>query len=93
MSFEIRHDETHHRFVAPMEHGEAFLSYEPLSGNILDFEHTFTPPLDRHQGIAAAIVLHALAYARREGFRIVPSCPYVHRVLEQHPEYRDLVAR
>ena len=42
--------------------------------------------------MGAALATSALDYARREGMRIIPSCPYVKAYIDRHPEYEDLVA-
>ncbi|MFC6714248.1 GNAT family N-acetyltransferase [Branchiibius cervicis] len=34
----------------------------------------------------------ALDDLREKGVHVVPSCPYVRRWIDQHPEYADLVA-
>lgn len=90
---EIRHDRAAHRFIADVDGGEAFLSYEPTGGDRLDFEHTFVPESARHRGVGAKIVLHALDYAREQGAAVIPTCPFVRRVLDEHDEYASLIAR
>jgi predicted GNAT family acetyltransferase len=29
-------------------------------------------------------------YARANGFKVIPACPYVKRFVEMHPEYADV---
>jgi predicted GNAT family acetyltransferase len=55
--------------------------------------HTEVPRALEGRGYAAALATAALDQARREGIRIIPSCPYVKAFLQRHPEYADLVAR
>jgi hypothetical protein len=33
-----------------------------------------------------------LAYAREQGYKIIPSCSFVRAYMERHPEYDDLLA-
>ena len=68
----------------------AELAYE-RHGNVLDIQHTFTPPPLRGRGIAARLTEAAFAYARSEGLRVVPTCSYAARYVERHPEVRALV--
>ncbi|HSG64262.1 MAG TPA: GNAT family N-acetyltransferase [Gammaproteobacteria bacterium] len=88
---DLRHDPERHRFVAKLPGGEAELEYTER-GAVLDYRHTFTPPALRGQGIARALVLFALEHAREHGIKIVPSCPYVAKVVADNPQYADLVA-
>lgn len=88
---ELRHDPQRHRFVAVLPGGEAVLEYTE-HGRTLDYRHTYTPPPLRGQGIAKALVLFALDYARSNGLRVIPTCPYVARVIRDNPIYSDLVA-
>ena len=83
---EIRHDMDHNRFVAETAHGEATLEYSRANVDTLDFRRTFVPEADRGAGIGEALVVHALEWAEENGFEILPSCPFVRRVLERRPE-------
>ena len=88
MDFEHRSEES--RFVTTVEGGEAELSYRRIDGSTLDFEHTYVPPALRGAGVAGKLVTEALEFARNEGYRVRPSCPFVASFLEKHPEYRDV---
>jgi predicted GNAT family acetyltransferase len=87
----IRHDPARQRFYVPLDAGEVFLEYRPRGKDTLEYVSTFVPPEHRHQGIGEAIVKHALGYARENGYRVVPTCPFVSQVIEENPEYQDLV--
>lgn len=89
---EIRHDTERHRYVAEVDGHEGVLDYRRLDDGTLDYRHTFVPPALRGRGIGAKLVLHALDEARSQGVKIVPTCPFVERVIADHPEYRSLVA-
>lgn len=52
-------------------------------------EHTVVQPAFEGQGVAAALVVHALEAARSAGAPVVPVCPYVQTYLRRHPEYAD----
>ena len=55
-------------------------------------DHTLTPVALRGQGIATALVEHMVADARREGFKIRPTCPFVVALFDHRPEWSDLRA-
>lgn len=54
--------------------------------------HTFTPPEARGKGIAFKLVEALMADAREQGFKVVPTCPYVAAQFDKHPEWADLRA-
>ena len=56
------------------------------------FPHTEILPTHRGRGFAALLVRHALDDVRRSGRPVVASCWYVADFINEHPEYRDLVA-
>ncbi|MFM6851161.1 MAG: GNAT family N-acetyltransferase [Terrabacter sp.] len=67
-----------------------FIDYR-LTGDVIDLVHTEVPEELGGQGHAATLARGALADARERGLRVVPSCPYVARYIEKHPEHADLV--
>jgi len=73
------------RFVVRLDGAEATLVYE-RRGDLLDLQHTFTPPALRGREIAARLTEAAFAYARAQGLRIVPTCSYTRSYLARHPE-------
>lgn len=89
---QVEHVEGEHRFVARTEGGEAELSYAQPREGVLDLLHTFVPPEARGQGVAESLVEAALGHARDRGLKIIPSCPFVARWMESHPEQAELVA-
>ena len=88
----IEHDERASRFVAHLDGGDAYLAYERVAANTLDFQHTVVPEEDRGQGVGEALVRAAFDYARAHDKRVIPSCPFVASWLEEHPEAQSLVA-
>jgi uncharacterized protein len=91
MSLEIRHDTDAARFVAEVEGQTSYLSYVALDERTLDYHHTFVPHPLRGRGIASALVEHALRYARDNGLRVVPSCPFVARFVQRWAQWREVV--
>lgn len=89
---DIRHDEGD-RFYVELDGGEGVLSYRELEKDLLDFTHTFVPPEHRNGGIGEALVLGGLDHAREHGQQVIPTCPFVQAVAENHPEYDDVVVQ
>lgn len=89
---DIRHDESNDRFVRETDHGEATLTYSRIDDETLDYRSTFVPEADREGGIGEELVLFALVWARENDYHVIPSCPFVKRVLDEHPEHQPTIA-
>jgi predicted GNAT family acetyltransferase len=90
MNIQVQHNSKGQRFEAQLEGRTAYLTYT-FWGNLVFFEHTFVPQEFRGKGVAAALVREGLAEARRQHWKIVPSCSYVAAFIERHPEFGDVV--
>ncbi len=91
-AMQVRHDEAAGRFTLPLPGEDAVLDYDVLDGGVREYSHTFVPPAHRGKGYADILVRAALDHARREGWKVLPSCSYVRGYVQRHAEYRDLVA-
>ena len=82
------------RYVAkfPDQDSEAELTFVVLDDDRVLAVHTLTPVPLRGRGVASALVERMVADARREGFRIVPQCPFVVALFDQHPDWSDVRA-
>lgn len=93
IEIERRDRVTHGEYLASDQSGEdAGKLTWTLRGNARDAEHTLVPSRMRGKGIAGKLVDALIRDARREGFKIVPSCSYVAKQFERHPEWADLRA-
>lgn len=88
-SADVKHDPEGGRFYLEADGGEARLSYR-RDGDVLDFVSTFTSPELRGRGLAAEVVRAGFEYAKAEGKKVRPSCPYVDTFLRRNPQYREL---
>ena len=77
------------RFVVHTAEGDATLVYRMI-GDVLDVEHTWTPPALRGRNLAAALTAAAFAHAQAHGLRVRPTCRYTRGYLARHPELRAL---
>ena len=89
----VEHDAAGSRFVAPLDDGEGVLAYRKIDARTLDLQHTVVPESARGGGVGDALVRAALDYARANGMRVVPTCPFVAVWLKAHPDQQSLVAR
>jgi predicted GNAT family acetyltransferase len=53
--------------------------------------HTRVFPQFRHQGVGAALVVSSLEAIRDRRGTVLPYCPFVPKVIRDHPELAELV--
>jgi predicted GNAT family acetyltransferase len=68
-----------------------FTQYVPR-GELVDFVHTEIDEQYEGHGLASELIRQALDDARRRGWRIAASCPFVAKFIAEHRDYQDLVA-
>lgn len=90
--FVVHHDPDERKFTAVVDEQEARIDYSATS-DALDFHHTYVPNELRGRGVGTELVKLALDIVRGLGQRVVPTCPFVRRVIEAYPEYGDLVSQ
>lgn len=54
-------------------------------------EHTVVDPAHEGKGLGRKLVEAGVAFARENGYKIMPLCPYAKRVLEGSEVYRDIL--
>ncbi|TWT31050.1 Heavy-metal-associated domain protein [Posidoniimonas corsicana] len=86
----VEHDADNNRFVYLSDSRESVLSYERPDAGVINLAHTFVPPADRGNGIAARLAESALNYAEQQTLRVIPTCSYVRSYLEDNPRYQSL---
>ncbi len=88
---DVRHEPAAHRFSAEVDGGLAELEYQRRDDAVA-FVHTFVPQEARGQGVGEALVEAGLGWAREEGHRVIPACPFVQAYVQEHAdEVGDLV--
>ena len=94
MTLTVEKQPDHSRY-ALLKDGEVIgvTEYE-LRDDAIVFTHTEVDPEKRERGMASELVQTALDDVRdRTSLRVVATCPYVRRWLEDHPEYQALQRR
>ncbi len=71
--------------------GETATAEYTLAGDTITFTHTVVPRAVDGQGVGTRLVTGALDDAKAKGLTVVPQCPFVAHVIEERPEYRDLL--
>jgi hypothetical protein len=88
----VRNNESASRFEVEVDGHLAKLEYM-LRGNRLILVHTGVPTALEGRGIGSLLVRTGLEFARDEGLKVVPICPFAQSYIERHPEYQDLAKK
>lgn len=78
----IEHQPQQQRFCYVVAEDQAVLTYQ-LNQSHIHFSSTYVPDALRGQGVAAALVTEALAWAREHHYHITSSCWYVDKFLDK----------
>lgn len=82
----VEHDAQAQCFSAVVEGYKAILEYRTVDAQSIDMHHTFVPNELRGKGVAGVLAKQALAYAKEQGLRVIPSCSYIAVYLRRHPQ-------
>ena len=79
----VKHDIESRMFYIDDEAGRAYLTYMDLGKQTIDIYRTFVPDSLRGRGLAALLAAEALKYAAEQGYKVIPSCSYVARYMDE----------
>jgi predicted GNAT family acetyltransferase len=86
----VINNQAENRFEARVDGHLARAEYIRISNRII-LTHTEVSPALKGKGIASLMAKAALEYARAEGLKVAPLCPYMAGYIKRHPEYKDLL--
>ena len=84
------HGATQGRFAIRKGDEEAELTYSVTTPTLIIADHTGVPDSFRGTGAGLALVEALVAAARKDGFKVVPLCPFVNATRKKHPEWADV---
>ena len=64
-----------------------YLSYEWADDTVFAIMHTVVDKAYQGRGIAKALLDAAVAFARENGYKVRPVCPYAEAVFNRDPSY------
>lgn len=88
---DLLHDEDGDRYVLRSSGETVGLVTYHRDGDVLDLTHSEVLPQGRGKGLGTVLVREVLDAIRADGGRIIPSCPFVAKFVDEHAEYADLV--
>ena len=69
-----------------------FAAYRQKDDATIELHHTEVDDGHEGQGVGSRLARGALDAVRASGRKVVPTCPFIRRYIDEHDEYRDLVA-
>jgi uncharacterized protein len=70
---------------------EAKMTFVFAGNDKIIIDHTEVNPGNEGKGLGKKMVTKAVEYARENGIKIVPLCPFAKSVFDRVPEYRDVL--
>ncbi|MEL6589273.1 MAG: GNAT family N-acetyltransferase [Bacteroidota bacterium] len=88
MKLDIKQNTQDNRFEAEVEGKLAKVEYMDRPDKIV-FTHTEVPVGLEGKGVGSALAKHVLDYAKEQGKKVLPLCPFIKAYIQRHPEYKD----
>lgn len=67
------------------------MTYSRAGADKLIIDHTEVNPAFKGQRVGNQLVMAAVNFARENGIKIIPLCPFAKSVFEKTPEIRDVL--
>jgi predicted GNAT family acetyltransferase len=78
------------RWFVELDGDVAEMTYSRASAQLIIVDHTDVPEAFKGKGVGAALAKTAIETARKEGFKIMPLCPFLRAQFERRPEWSDV---
>jgi predicted GNAT family acetyltransferase len=82
-----------HRYELDIDGKKAAEIVYRLEGTTIELVHTEVKPGHEGQGLASRIATFAFEDAKKRGLKVIPTCTYIQRFVQKHPQYADLISR
>ena len=84
--------ETKGEFVATFDGQKAgLMTYSWAGDDKISIDHTEVEQAYNGKGVGKAMVYKAVEFAREKNIKIIPLCPFVKKVFDKTPEFRDVL--
>ena len=70
---------------------EGKMTFEFAGNDKIIIDHTEVNPGHTGKGYAKKMVAKAVEFARDKNIKIIPLCPFVKKVFDETPEFRDVL--
>ncbi len=70
----------------------AEMTYVKSGENEITIDHTEVDKSLQDKGVGKDLVAEGVKYARENNLKIVPVCPFVKKIIDETPEFQDVLA-
>jgi uncharacterized protein len=81
------------RWSVVLDGRDSEMTYSRASATLIIIDHTAVADALRGRGVGQVLVLRAVEDARREGFKIIPLCPFAKAQFDRHAEWQDVLSK
>lgn len=81
------------RFSIMTRNGESELLYINRDDTCIRIYRTFTPGKDEESGAIERLTIAAFNFAKKNGLKVRPDCPFIITFLEKHKRFEKLLAK
>ncbi len=92
---EIQRKETEDKgefFIEENDRQIALLTYKKSGDGVITIDHTEVDSNFRGKNIGEDLVAEAVKFARENNLKIVPTCQFAKKVIDDKPEFQDVLA-
>jgi predicted GNAT family acetyltransferase len=92
---EIQRKETEDKgefFIEENDRQIASLTYKKSGDGVITIDHTEVDSNFRGKNIGEDLVAEAVKFARENNLKIVPTCQFAKKVIDDKPEFQDVLA-
>lgn len=84
-------NQAENQFEWPLDGDKAVIEYV-LQDEKMHLVHTEVPEAYRGHNIASKLTKAVLEHAKQHNLTVVPTCPYIAKYIDNHPEYHTLLS-
>ena len=70
----------------------ALMTYKKAGDDKIIIDHTEVDPNFRGEGLGEDLVAAGVEYARKNNLKIIATCPFAKKVIDENPAFRDILA-
>jgi predicted GNAT family acetyltransferase len=84
-------DKNGYFYIEVNEKQEALMTFVFAGSDKIIIDHTEVNPGNNGKGFGKKMVVKAVEYARENGIKIIPLCPFAKSVFDKNPEFNDVL--
>ena len=79
-------------FIEENDRQIALMTYKKTGDGVITIDHTEVDSNFRGEGLGEDLVAETVEFARENNLKIVPTCPFAKKVIDDKPKFQDVLA-